>query len=145
MRRGVLLRNLAPLEKEFFTKLVETLLCRSDGDLVIDDELIVSRAKDVESKALSHRKVVKEGPATDAIACPCTSVFFDMRLCVRGEKLEDNAHDLIDTIPQITSDDKKIRLIFDQGYGTMRFIQKATEKNILYQLLLLLRDQDIHC
>ena len=133
------------MEKEFVTKLVETLLCRSDGNLVIDDELIGSRAKDVESKALSHRKVVKEGPATDAIACSCTSVFFGMQLCVPGEKLEDNAHDLIDTIPQITSDDKKIRLTFDQGYGTMRFIQKATEKNIRYQLLLLLLDQDINC
>ena len=68
MQRGVLLRNLAPLEKELFSKSVETLLCRSDGNLVIDDELIGSRAKDVESKALSHRKAGKEGPASDAIA-----------------------------------------------------------------------------
>ena len=66
-----------------------------------------------------------------------------MQLCVQDEKLEDNAHDLIDTIPQITRDDKKIRLTSDQGYGTMRFIQKATEKNIRFQLLLLLWDQDI--
>ena len=66
-----------------------------------------------------------------------------MQLCVQDEKLEDNAHDLIDTIPQITSDNKKIRLTLDQGYGTIRFIQKATEINMRYQLLLLLWDQDI--
>ena len=128
MRRGVLLRNLAPLERELFTKSVETLLCRSNGNLVIDDELIGSRAKDVECKALSHRKAGKEGPAADAVACSFTSVLFGMRLRVRGEKIEDNIHELIDTIPPITSNDEKIRLTFDRGYGTMRFIEKMTEK-----------------
>ena len=128
MRRGVLLRNLAPLEKDFFERSVETLLCRKNGNIVIDDELIGSRAKDVETKALSHRKAGKEGPATDAIACSFTSVLFGMRLRIRGEKLEDNVHALIDTIPKITSDDEHIRLTFDRGYGTMRFIRNTTLK-----------------
>ena len=69
MKRGVLLQDLAPLEKEFVTKLVETLLCRSDGNLVIDDELIGSRAKDVESKALSHRMLLLVHVLGFCLAC----------------------------------------------------------------------------
>ena len=128
MRHGALLRNLAPLEQELFVRSVETLLNRKDCNLVIDDELIGSRAKDVESKSLSHRKAGKEGPTSDAIACSFTSVLFGVRLRVRGETLENNVHNLIDTLPKITSEDENIRLTFDRGYGTMRFISKAVEK-----------------
>ena len=76
MKRGVLLRELQPLEKEVFSKSVETLLNRSNGHLVIDDELIGSRSKDVESKTLSNRKAGKEGPSADCVACSFTSVLY---------------------------------------------------------------------
>ena len=59
MRRGILLRNLTPLEKDLFVRTVETLLNREDSHLVIDDELIGSRAKNVETETLSHRKAGK--------------------------------------------------------------------------------------
>ena len=128
MKHGVHLRNLAPLEKEIFVRSVETLLNNKNGNIVIDDELIGSRAKDVETKSVSHRKAGKEGPTCDAIACSFTSVLFGARLRVRGERVEDNVHTLIDTLPKITSVDEKIRLTFDRGYGTMRFVTKAVEK-----------------
>ena len=128
MRRGVLLRQLAPLEKDMFAKSVETLMNRSDAHLVIDDELIGSWLKDVESKSLSNRKAGKEGPTADCIACSFTSVLFGVRLRVRGEKLVNNIHSLIDTLPKITTSDENIRLSFDRGYGTMQFIEDTSAK-----------------
>ena len=74
MKRGKMLRWLESLEREVFTKSVDTLLNRRNGSLVIDDELISSRAVDVEQKTVSERKSGKEGPVSDCIACSLTSV-----------------------------------------------------------------------
>ena len=76
MKRGVMLRKLAPLEKEIFVKSIDTLMNQANAHLVIDDELIGSRAKDVESKSVSNRKAGKEGPTADCIACSFTSVMY---------------------------------------------------------------------
>ena len=52
MRRGKLLCCLEELEILMFERLVETLLNRDNGVLVIDDELISSRLDDVETKSV---------------------------------------------------------------------------------------------
>ena len=70
----MLLCNMASLEKDLFVKNVDKFLSRRDENIVIDDELIGSRAQDVETKALSHPTAGKEGPTCDAIACSLTSV-----------------------------------------------------------------------
>ena len=77
---------------------------------------------------MSNRKAGKEGLTCDSIACAFTSVLFGAWLRVRGEKVEDNVHTLIDILPKMTSVNKKIRLTFDRGYGTMQFVTKVVEK-----------------
>ena len=129
MKRGVMLRQLAPLEKEVFVKSIGTLLNQGNAHLVIDDELIGSRAKDVENKSVSNRKAGKEGPTADCIACSFTSIMYGVRLRVRGEKMVENIHALVDTLPRITTSDANVRLSFDRGYGTMKFIEETTSKN----------------
>ena len=129
MKRGVMLRKLAPLEKEVFVKSIDTLLNQGNAHLVIDDELIGSRAKDVESKSVLNRKAGKEGPTADCIACSFTSIMYGVRLRVRGEKMVENIHALVDTLPTITTSDANVRLSFDRGYGTMKFIEETTSKN----------------
>ena len=129
MRRGVMLRELAPLEKEMFAKSIDTLMPKCNAHLVIDDELIGSRAKDVKSKTVSNRKAGKEGPVADCVACSFTSVLYGVRLRIRGEKMVDNIHSLVDTLPKITCTDENIRLTFDRGYGTLKFIEDTSAKN----------------
>ena len=113
MRRRILLNNLVSLEKELFVRMVETLLNRTDGHLVTNDELSRPRVEDIEKKVLSHRKAGKEGPTSNVITCSFTSVLFEVQIRVHGEKLEDNVNGLIDTLPKIISEDAKIRLTFD--------------------------------
>ena len=72
MRRGVMLRELAPLEKEMFAKSIDTLMPKCNAHLVIDDELIGLTAKDFESKTVSNREAGKEGSVADCVACSFT-------------------------------------------------------------------------
>ena len=62
MQQSNLLRNMNGLERSFFERSVTHLLNKRNGVLVIDDELISSRASDVETKTISNRKSGKEGP-----------------------------------------------------------------------------------
>ena len=41
----------------------------------------------------------------------------------------DNVHSLVDTLPKITCIDENIRLTFDHGYRTMKFIEDTSGKN----------------
>ena len=131
MKRGNMLHRLEPLEKEMFTRNIGTLLNRSNGSLVIDDELLSSRAGDVEQKTVSERKSGKEGPVSDCIACSFTSVLFGLRIRLKGESQQANVHALIDTLPSITTSEEKIRLTFDQGYGKMDFIEENARKRYI--------------
>ena len=89
MEQGVFLRNLENLEKHMFKNSVATLY-RKGGIYVVDDELISSRASDVEKKAISECKAGKEGPVADVVACSSTSVIFGMRLRVAGDREANN-------------------------------------------------------
>ena len=74
MKRGKLLRRMEELELAMFHRLITILLNKQNGLLLVDDELIASRAEDVESKSLSNRKSGKERPVADCVACSFTSV-----------------------------------------------------------------------
>ena len=56
------MRNIHGLEDLVFKKSVRDLINKENGFLVVDDELISSRAMDVELKTISNRKTGKEGP-----------------------------------------------------------------------------------
>ena len=111
-----------------FTRSIGILLNRSKGSLVIDDELISSRAGDVEQKTVSERKLEKEGPISDCIAWSFTSVLFGLRLRVKGESQQANVHALIATIPSIKISEKNIILTFDQEYSKIDFIEENARK-----------------
>lgn len=63
-----LLRGLNNLEKSIFKRSMEILINTDSGSLVIDDELVASRASDVEAKAFSDRKAGKDGTVADCLA-----------------------------------------------------------------------------
>ena len=59
--------------------------------MVVDDELLSSRAQDVETKAFLDRKAGKEGPISDCIACSLTSIMYGIRLrTVADTQMENN-------------------------------------------------------
>ena len=117
------------LEKEMFSRSIDTLLHKDNGVLVIDDELISSRANDVETKTVSQRKTGKEGPVVDCVSCYFTSVLFGLRLRVKGESQEQNIEKLIETLPKLTSIHDKVTLTFDRGYGKLKFVNTNASKN----------------
>ncbi|KAG7350219.1 hypothetical protein IV203_009579 [Nitzschia inconspicua] len=62
MEQGSLLKHMNDIEVAIFQRSVETLINYRNGCIVVDDELVASRATDVEQKVVSNRKRGKEGP-----------------------------------------------------------------------------------
>ena len=112
------LKNLEKIEILFFEATVKTLLNTKDGVLVIDDELIPSRAKDVELKTVSNRKSGKEGPVADCMACSLLGIMYGMKLRSSGVSQVDNVVALASSIPKIN---QNVSLTFDRGYGKRSF------------------------
>ncbi|KAG7347715.1 hypothetical protein IV203_016420 [Nitzschia inconspicua] len=73
-QQGAMLRRMKEIEVALFERSVHALLDKENGFIVLDDELIASRAADVEQKAVSNRKRGKEGPVADCIACSMLSI-----------------------------------------------------------------------
>jgi len=88
------------LEACIFQRSVEILLNRQNGAIVVDDELIASRASDLECKIVSPRKKGKEGPVTDNVACSVSSALFGMRLRKKRCSQEENVQELLNRLPQ---------------------------------------------
>jgi hypothetical protein len=84
------LRQLEPLEKVMFEPSIEILLNKKSGELVLDDELVGSRASDVESQNHSERKAGKDGPVADAIADSHLGINDGFRLRLSGESTIEN-------------------------------------------------------
>jgi hypothetical protein len=112
------------LERLVFEQSATHLLNKHNGVLVIDDELISSRASDVEAKTISNRKAGKEGPVADCVSCSVTNMLYGVRLRVKGERQSDNVEELMKTLrnPQ-----RKQRCTFDRGYGKMDFVRLMVE------------------
>ena len=64
-----MMRRLNPLEIKMYNKCLVLMMNKKRGSLVIDDEMIGSRAKDVENKSVSDRKRAREGVKTDGLNC----------------------------------------------------------------------------
>lgn len=90
-----LLRNLEDVEKAVFQPTVQLCLNKESGVLVVDDELIGSRAQDVELKSLSYRKADKEGPVADCVADSILGIMFGSRLRIRSEPEKINVEKLL--------------------------------------------------
>ena len=69
--------------------------------LVADNELISSRAMDVEVKAMSNRKTGKEGPVSECVSCSPLYIMYGMRLRTSSISQRDNVMDLIGNLPVV--------------------------------------------
>ncbi len=121
MERHNLLCRMVVLERRIFQNSVTALLNKKNGFLVVDDELVPSRAGDVELKTVSNRKSGKEGPIADCIACSQTSVVFGMKLRTKGITQENNVQDLLSNLPNMEQG-SNTTITFDRGYGKMNFV-----------------------
>ena len=128
MEQGNKLCNLDVLERAMFKNSVSSLLNMKNGSVTVDDELISSRASDVETKTLSNHRTGGEGPVVDAISCAQSSVMYGMRLRVKGESQEANVSSLLEGIPRITTPEKHLQVSFDCGYGKMSFVDQVTRR-----------------
>ena len=70
-------RSCVELEKIIFKRSVDTFLNKTNGQLVVDDELIALKSRDVESKYVTKRKKGKEGFVTDCVACSLSNVILE--------------------------------------------------------------------
>ena len=127
MCKSNMLRNMNQIEVLIFERSVSTLLNKKNGLLVVDDELISSRAKDVETKTLSDRKVGKEGTVIDCVSCSLTNILYGSRLRVKGVSQADTVYTLIGTLPSL---DMKSRLTFDRGYGKLPFCEEIIARGL---------------
>ena len=79
-----MLRKLNDLEKAIFKRSMEILINTESGSLVIDDELVASRASDIEAKAFSDRKAGKDGTMADCLADSAICMLLGMYVCFTG-------------------------------------------------------------
>ena len=135
-------RSFVELEKIIFERTVDTFLNKKNGQLVVDDELIASKSKDVESKYVTKRKKGKEGPVTDCVACSLSNVIFGIRLRLVGDKQVENVYKLLEHLPKLVTPNECITLTFDRGYGKLHFIQQVSLSN--YQIQTIAPDQGSH-
>ena len=105
-----------------FEPSIDILLNKTSGELVLDDELIGSRAGDVESQNHSDCKAGKDGPVADAVADSHLGINFGFRLRLSGESELDNIRQLLDRLPTLKSVDHDVEIKFDRGYGKMTLL-----------------------
>jgi len=127
-----LLKNLHPLETRMFERSVCFFFDSINGAYVYDDELIASKAKDVELRTLSDRKTGGEGPTVD---CLCDSFFhfvISMQLRTKDDSQLENCVKVLEGLPEVepnaNSPDGPI-IVFDRGYGKKKMVDVVQSKN----------------
>ena len=91
-----LLRNIHKLENLAFQKIAQDLINKK-GYLVAGDDLISSRATDVEVKTISNRKTGNEGPISDCVdVLFLLNIMYGMRLRTSSVTQKDNLASLND-------------------------------------------------
>ena len=103
----------------------------------MNDELIASKSRDVESKYVIKNNKYKEGPVTDYVVCSLTSVIFGMRLRLVEDKQVDNVYKLLEHLPKLVSHCKSISLTIDRGYGILQFLTQVSLFNYTMQTIAL--------
>eukprot|EP00984_Skeletonema_dohrnii_P027846 scaffold17539_cov76-Skeletonema_dohrnii-CCMP3373.AAC.1 len=116
IQRKNMLRNLNPIEVQMFNTSANLLFNKKDGRIVVDDELVSSRAKDVETKTISDKKAGNEGTIADQVSDSNVGFLLGSRLRVSGEPQKDNVSKLMKTLPIITQRSDCPGIGFDRGY-----------------------------
>jgi hypothetical protein len=127
-----LLHNPHPLEHFFFERSINFFFDRENGCYVYDDELIASKAIDVELRTLSDRKTSGEGPTVDCLADAMFQIVLGMRLRTNATTQQENAERLTDRFPQIDRNVASLfgpLLVMDHGFGKLKLIKVLAQKN----------------
>jgi len=90
--------------------------------LVLDDELIGSRAGDVENQSRNDRKAGGDGdgPVADTIADSNSRRLFRMRLCMKGETEMESILGLFERFPNLKSILPDVRIKFNKWHSKMK-------------------------
>jgi hypothetical protein len=86
-----LLHNLHPLEQKIFERSISFFFNLENGCYVYDDELIASKATNVELCTLSDRKTDDEGPTVDSLADAVFQIVLGMHLHTNANTQQENA------------------------------------------------------
>ena len=129
MRQDSMLQHLHPFETLMFQNSIKICFNDVNGLITYDDELVGSRASDVENKRVTDRKAGNEGPMTDCVADSLTHVMFHSRLRVAGVTEAENMKCILDQLPlkqrESHSNINNTYLILDRGYGKMKLATDA--------------------
>ena len=99
MEQNNILCQIHPIELLFFERTILVMLDKKNGLLVLDEELVSSRATDVELKTVSDHKSGKERPVADCISNSQIGTLFAMQLRTKGVSCEENCKNVMETIP----------------------------------------------
>jgi hypothetical protein len=126
------LDHLHLLEKKIFEHSIEFFFDSSYSCLVLDDEMIGSKALNVETKIVSDCKAAGEGPTCD---CICDSLFqFVLGVCIKTVANSQivNVEKLLDYLPAV---DKNVQSMLgpfiacNRGYGKKFIMSLLASKN----------------
>ena len=123
LQQSNLLCQIQGMEQLMFECSAKILFCRQ-GLVVVGNELLSSRAQDVETKAISDRKAGKEGLISDCIACSLTSMMYGMRLHTVADTQMENVEKVMETLEVPRNPSDQPLCLMDRGYGKMAFIDK---------------------
>ena len=124
-RGNHVLNKLRPIEEEIFKPSVQLFLNKKNGVVVVDDELIGSRAQDVEMKILSYRKADKEGPVADCLVDSFASIVYGFRLRTTGETEMENVEKLLARLQgTLTTTNNGLRLTCGAQPGVVAFDER---------------------
>jgi hypothetical protein len=127
-----LMQNLHHLEEKIFERSKKFFFDTRNGCYVLDDELLPSKATDLESKTLCSRKTGKEGSTADIICDSFLQIVLGMRLRTSSDTQLENVEKLLDTFPPIEENrlsDFGPLLACDRGYGKKKVIQLFAKKH----------------
>ena len=84
-----------------FQPTLDIVMKRKCGEVVLNDELIGSRARNINQARQTHslRKAGKDGVVADFFACAHTGIMLRMRLRVVGESDQNNVLELCKRLP----------------------------------------------
>ncbi len=127
-----LLHNLHPLEGKMFERSMHFFFDRENGCYVYDDELLASKATDVELRMLSDRKAGGEGPTIDCLCDAFLQVVLGMRLRTTADTQQGNLEKLMDRFPVIEPNTTSLSgpiLVMDRGFGKLKLVKALAKKN----------------
>jgi hypothetical protein len=127
-----MLDHLHTLEKKVFEHSIEFFFDTCYGCYVLDDELVGSKANDLENKTISNRKTAGEGTTTDCICDTFFQIVLGIRIKTTADSQLTNVQRLLDYLPQIEDNTMSMLgpiIACDRGYGKKAIIELLLAKN----------------